>query len=880
MTHLNKTAIRFFTIFIGIPSFFINAQTTDLKKLSESSLKFYENHDNDSAIIVAERLISEAKQKDSVHYIIKGFCIKGFALRALNKTKEAIADYYTALKLCVDPSENVVKASLYNNLGAVNYEQKNTALAKSYFKEEIRLRKEIGDTAKIADCLINLSAVYRALNEPDSSGYILDELKPLLKKTRNEKLEGYYNLAKGAQFQTLYKRDSVPALLDSSIIYYSNSLAIWLKSKSQAEALLPLFNMGLIYHSKKKYVQALFNYKKAEEIVNGLKLKNERLTVLGNLAELYSDMKDYKRSADYFRSYIETKDSILKGEVNYYALKLDKQMKAEQNREMIQKQKLELIEKDKRIYLFLFLAALSIGTLIVILFYLNFRKKLNYRIEEAKKKFFANVVHEVKTPLSMIQAPLAVLKQKASLPEDVANFELAERNVNRLNELISQMLDISKIDSDKYILNETFGDLDIFFKQLIGNYAKIALEKNIGIVADLNFEQKAVLFDKDVLEKIAGNLLGNAIKYSHPGSMVGVNASSEETENGIKFMLNVWDTGIGISAKEQQIIFNRFYRSENTAGKTKGSGIGLALVKDLVDIQKGSIDLVSEENKGSSFTVTLRFRRAEVLTPSVNLLKSGENTCQVLMVEDDKDILEFNARYLEKNNFRVLRSSSTEEAMRIIEKNLPDLIVSDLMMPGIDGLGFLKMIKENPETNHIPFIILSARSSPSVRMEVLQAGAQNFMVKPFLPDELVALVANQIEILRKRKKEFKQLIEEIEKPVEEKVIQADPYVQKLLGIILDYLDDPQFSVEKLADLMAINRSHFQRKVKAITGLSPSEIIKSVRMEKAKEMLLQKTGNVTEVAYSTGFSSQSYFTKCFTEYYGVSPTQILNKEKVK
>lgn len=880
MFTVNKILRRIFTAFIALPVVCMYSQVVSLKQLSESSLRFYEKQNNDSAVISAEKLINEAKQKDSVHYVIKGFCIKGAALRALNRPKEAIADYYNALRLCTDISENKVKASLYNNLGAVNYELKNTALAKYYFKEENRLRKLIKDTDKIADGLINLSAVYRALNEPDSSGYLLDELKPLVKKRKNQKLEGYYNLAKGAQFQTLYKRDSVASLLDSSIIYYSNSLAIWLRSGNRAEALLPLFNMGLIYQSKGKYDQALVNYKKAEEIVNELKLRNEKITVSGNMAELYYDMKNYRKSADYFRSYIEAKDSFQKGEVNHYAVKLDRQMRAEQNKEMIQKQKLELIEKDKRIYLVLFLAALSLGTLIVILFYFNFRKKLNSRIEEAKQKFFANVVHEIKTPLSMIYAPLAVLKQKASASEDVANFELAERNVNRLNELISQMLDISKIDSDKYKLNETFGDIEVFFKQLVNNYTKIALEKNIGIVADFNFEQKAALFDKDALEKITGNLLDNAIKYSHPGSLVGINATSEGTENGLQLIFNVWDTGIGIPEKEQQTIFDRFYRSQRTEGRTKGAGIGLALVKDLVELQKGSIDLVSEENKGSNFTVKLTLKQSGVVSAPMNLLGSGENTCQVLLVEDDKDILEFNAAYLEKNNFRVLRSSNTGEAMKIIDKNLPDIIVSDLMMPGIDGLGFLKMIRENPETDHIPFIILSAKSSAAARMEVLKAGAQNYIAKPFLPDEFVALITNQLEILTKRKKEFRQFIEDTSKPVEEKVNKTDPYTQKLIGIILDHLDDPQLSVEKLADLMAINRSHFQRKVKAITGLSPSEIIKSVRMEKAKEMLMEKAGNVTEIAYSTGFSSQSYFTKCFTEYYGVSPSQMLNKEKTK
>jgi len=858
----------------------LNSQTNSLNSFSNKVQSFYAEGKNDSALIFADKLLSKAKQKDSMYFIIKGFYLKGLVLYALDRPKEAMDNYYFGLKLCKDTSENILKAKLYNNLGLVNYDQKNIGLAKYYFKEEIKIRKEIGDTGKIVSCLINLSAMHRRLKELDSASFVLKDAEKILVHFKDPRISGYYYQSKGTQLQTLYKRDSLMPLLDSAVVYYSKASAIWFNIGEKDEALLPLFNMGLIYQSKGEFGKALINYKKAEEVVNELDLKNKKVTVYGNLAELYFDLKDYKQSADYFRSYSEIKDELQKDEVNNYALELDKQMQTEQNKETIQKQQLELAEKDKRIYFILFVSVLVMTVLILVLIYFNFRKRLNTKIEEAKKKFFSNVVHEIRTPLSMIQAPLSVLKKKAVSTEDHENFELAEKNILRLNELISQMLDISKLDSDKYILNETFGDLEIFFRQIANNHTKIALEKNIGIVTDFDFDHKLAFFDKDALEKITGNLLGNAIKYSGNGSLVGINASSEETEQGLKVVLQVWDTGVGIPEKEQATIFNRFYRSTQTSDNTKGAGIGLALVKDLVDLQKGTIALVSKENSGSSFTIALSLKSSENLSASMSLLANHENTYHVLLVEDDQDILEFNAKYLEKNNFRVLRSSNTEEALKLIEKNLPDLIVSDLMMPGIDGAGLLNIIRKNPESDHIPFIMLSAKASPNSRIEVLKAGAQNYMVKPFLPDELVAVVASQLEILAKRKKEFKALIEEPKKKIEEKLEKTDPYTQKLFAIILKNLEDADFSVEKLADLMTINRSHFQRKVKALTGLSPSEIIKTVRMEKAKDLLLSKLSNVTEVAYSTGFSSQSYFTKCFTQYYGVSPTQMLQKESTK
>jgi len=288
-----------------------------------------------------------------------------------------------------------------------------------------------------------------------------------------------------------------------------------------------------------------------------------------------------------------------------------------------------------------------IAAIIILLIYSGFKKRLATRIEEAKQKFFSNVVHEIRTPLSMIQAPLTVLKPKLKDTEDLENLELAERNILRLNELVTQMLDISKLDSDKYSLNETFGDLDLFFQQVVGAYKKIAAEKNITLAYRFTLQKKLAFFDKDALEKITGNLLGNAIKYTAGKKQAGININGEDTEKGLKLTINVWDTGVGISQKEQAQIFSRFYRAEKTSSSTKGVGIGLSLVKDLVELQHGTIALQSHENKGSAFTVTLllKTKEEEAFTPAAF---TNESDYQVLLVEDDTDILEFNARYLEK----------------------------------------------------------------------------------------------------------------------------------------------------------------------------------------------------------------------------------------
>ncbi|MBL7920485.1 MAG: response regulator [Bacteroidia bacterium] len=850
-----------------------------LKKLDKLSEKNYIKKKYDSSIFYANELLLQAKKVNSDFYTASAFFLKGRALAQLNKEKEASDLFYQSLKACKDTTQNFIKAGVYNELGILSYHRNNPAIAKSYYRDEIKIRREMKDDYRVANCLLNLSTMHRRLGETDSSALLLNEVKPLVFKINYPELMAHYYQGQGAQWQTIKKSDSAE-------VYYLKALSYWKTLNNKRDEMIPLFNLGLIYHLKNNFKKALDQYLQVEKITEEYDLDSYRLTLYGNLAEVYYDLKDFKRSAEYFRKYIETNNEKQKKEINEYTAKLDRQFKIEKN-EIIQKQKqeieeqtLKIEEQNRRIYLSLMAILLVAGILIVWFFYYNFKKRLDIKIEEAKKKFFSNVVHEIRTPLSMIQAPLKLLKTKINTPDELQNIELAERNIKRLNELVNQMLDISKIDSTKYKLNETFGDLEIFFDQLVSTYKKLAVEKNISILHNFSIINKVAFFDKDALEKITGNLLGNAVKYSANHSQVGIDVFTDETEQGVRLSISVWDTGIGISQKDQENIFNRFYRSEKTASSTKGVGIGLSLVKELIDLHKGSINVKSKDGKGSTFTVSLILKDKEeaivIKTPSETI--ANEDLDQILIVEDDKDILEFNTTYLEQNNFKVLKAKNGKEAIELLEKTLPDLIISDMMMPELDGIGLLKAVKNNTQSNHIPVIILSAKASAEARLEALKLGAQGYLAKPFLPEELLSVVSNQLKILSKRKTEFKELITQPEKKVEEKFVGTEPYTQKLFSLIFKQIEDPELSVEKLADQMATNRSHFQRKVKTITGLSPSEIIKTIRLEKAHELLLSKNGNITEVAYQTGFSSQSYFTKCYTQHFGVSPTQMLQKNK--
>lgn len=880
---IRKAYIILVLLFAGV----CFAQEQALKDILVQATKQYRSGNSDSSIQLANVLFEEAVKQKSVKYKVKALYHIATVYIDENRTKDAFNTYYKALKIANEEGQPTDAVSVLNGLGAMYFSQKNFPESKRFFRQELATRYKIGDNAKIATTLLNISALYRKLNEYDSAAYYLSEAKTIVYKSDDRILYAHYFNAQSVYYFSYYNKDnSLSNYRDSAEKYANSALKIWLAQANKEEAIRPLFNLGYIYQTRKEYKKAMDNYLLAKSIADSLKLDNSKITIYGNLAELYYDLHDYKQSAEYFRRWIETKDSVQKDELKEYSVKLERQYRMEEKNKTILQQELEISQKNARIneqqkqlYFYVMLFVVLAFAIIGVVVYMNFNKRVTKKIEEAKQKFFTNVVHEIKTPLSMIQAPLKTLKPKVNDEEGIYYINLAEKNVARLNELINQMLDISKLDSVNYKLSNTVGNLDLFFKDLVSNYEKLATEKNINFISEINHTQRLLIFDKDALEKITGNLLSNAVKYTSASGNVGISVNSEDFEDHTQLLIEVWDTGIGIAAGEQLKIFDRFFRSERSANKTQGVGIGLSLVKDLVTVYKGTISVASEENKGTKFTLSLKLKYAQQLSEEV-ATEISETKPIVLLIEDDADILTFVSTFLKTKNYEVVKAINGNIAKTLLKNMVPDLIITDLMMDEMDGLTFIKDIKSNKGLNHIPVIVLSAKSSSQSRVEVLNAGAQSFLPKPFLPDELYSVVSNQLDLIYKIRKDIKSNIETTKpnQTVEEKFTSTERYTQKLFDLIFKNLDNTDLSVELLADLMATNRSHFQRKIKNLTGYSPSEIIKLIRLEKSKEFLLAKKGNITEVAYMCGFSSQSYFTKCFTQHFGYSPTQTEEKAR--
>ena len=813
----------------------------------------------DSALLLAEEVLKMA-DKDDNDGIIKALGIKAKAFFQKDKYNQSVTILFDALRRCKDPRDNKHIAYLYGELGYVYYAQKHYAESKSYYYRQIDLLRKLYGTDSLADALINLATMHQGLKEFDSARVALDEAGNIITHNGNLKQQGYYYLNRGSMLLSTNEPDSAE-------YYYRKAYEAWNAIGYESQIYKTTFNLGYLAEQKKDFRKAIDYYHLTENAVKKFGLRSEIAHVYGTMAEAYAAINQYDSAYNYLYQYVVISDSITHDEFNTTLAKLDKQYQSEKNKETIHEQQLELEQQHDKIFLIITLLIIVLLAGVVLFGYLTFRRSVQQQVDDAKGRFFANVVHEIRTPLSMIKAPVKLLQEKTTDADTLYQLDIADRNITRLNDLVNQMLAISKIDATQYILKESLGDPAIFINTIADGYKLQAMEKQILMHYTVETPACNVLFDKDGLEKITANLLSNAIKYTPAGGNIGV----ELSKNGTNWTLTVWDTGTGIDKSDHEKIFSRFYRAQrHEADGSNGTGIGLSLVKELVLLMNGSIKVESEVGKGAVFTVSLPLNEPENNTlPAFSV---DENAPVILVVEDDDEIRDYNKVLLQSNGYNVMTARNGNEATTLLQDELPDLIITDLMMPEKDGITLIKEIRNNEATDHIPIIVLSARSSAQAKIEGISGGAQVYLDKPFIPAELIALVKNQLQVLQKQKENLQQSATAIDKTIEERFEQTDPFTRKCYAIIREHLDDAQLSVEMLAGLMNINRSHFQRKIKTLTGYSPSELIKTIRLETALKMLLNKERNITETAYATGFTSQSYFTKCFSEHFGYPPSQ--------
>lgn len=488
---------------------------------------------------------------------------------------------------------------------------------------------------------------------------------------------------------------------------------------------------------------------------------------------------------------------------------------------------------------------------------------------QLKMDFFTNLSHELKTPLSMIIAPVSKLLLEIKNQQEKKQLELVQRSAMKLNSLIHQVLDFNRVDSESsscLILSRV--ELISFARSLFSTYEEeIGKEKKLNLRFETN--QNKVYMDADIikLDSILNNLLSNAAKYTPAEGNICLSLHVHEATKQIE--ITVSDTGIGIPQQDIPYIFQRFFQSPKTAGQKEGTGIGLYLVKTYTELHGGTIRLTSEENTGTAITLTL-----PILQTSQNVedtqKNEGNNLPLVLIVEDDPEIADFICQLL-RPRYRYKVAGNGKSGVETCFEEIPDLIISDVMMPVMDGMEMCRRIKKHIPTSTIPIILLTAKNDKETELESMHLNIDAFIPKPFEPDILL-LRAEQL-LKSKQNLETKTRMEVIATP---KAIEAVSYDEKFLAnlthTIEDRISDSELNVNALCELSGVNNKQMYRKVKQLTGMTPVEYIKSIRMKKAAMLLNQKKFSVAEVMYMVGFSNHSYFSKCFQAEFGKTPRQ--------
>lgn len=508
-------------------------------------------------------------------------------------------------------------------------------------------------------------------------------------------------------------------------------------------------------------------------------------------------------------------------------------------------------------------------------------KNLVKRDNEMKLRFFTNISHEFRTPLSLIISPLEILiknETNASLRSQLVRIY---KNADTLLALVNQLLDFRKLEMNGEKLNLTYGDLIEFVDIIFQTFKGKADDEHKDLILSVETEHLYMVFDKDKVRKVLNNLLSNAFKFTSEGDQISLILGKINEDGKGYAILRVSDTGIGIPSDKLSHVFERFYQLENETGCNTGSGIGLHIVKEYINMHHGKVRVESTLYQGTTFMVYIPL---DLQLPGSQLLEVTDmeelqpDMCPIeitgrkklLIVEDNNEFRQFLVGQLEADYF-VIQAANGEEGESIALKELPDLIITDIMMPKIDGVELCKRIKNDIQTSHIPVILLTARASNEFILNGYEAGADEYISKPFSFELLLLQIQKLIKLQEERKIQFRNSIEI--KPDDITITSLDEkLIQNALEAIERNLSNTEYSIDDLSSDVGLGRTNLYKKIQSITGKTPASFIRSVRLKKAAQMLCHSKLTVAEVADYAGFGNIKYFNRHFKEEFGMTPTQ--------
>jgi len=522
-------------------------------------------------------------------------------------------------------------------------------------------------------------------------------------------------------------------------------------------------------------------------------------------------------------------------------------------------------------------------------------KEKSEELVQTKLRYFTNISHDLLTPLTIITC--LIDDAEMTNGSRISQLTMIRSNVNKLRRLLQQILDFRKVESGNMKISVSKSDVILFIDDVCKiNFTPLMRKKNQTFTFLTEDRHLMAYFDRDKLDKIVSNLLSNACKYTANGGDIKLIVDSYWESEYHHLRIQVVDTGEGIAPVDLENVFKRFY-TINKGDESESNGIGLSLTKDLVELHHGTINVESELGKGSTFTVDLpinkdSYQEDELISEHISVngintdlilekeelidSKVGEGEdmqiadVHLLLVEDNEELLFLMEKILSKH-YHVLIAKDGLEALNVIKDNEIDIIISDVMMPEMDGLEFCRTLKSNLETSHIPIILLTAKNTVEDRIECYNAGADGYISKPFELKILEARINNFIMHKKNKQEEFRSNVEVNIDSLEPSSIDKE-FLDKVISVIKSNMSEGDFDVVQLADALAVSKSSLYRKMKIATGLSPIEFIRNIRLKHGSQLLKDKSISVAEVAYECGFSNPKYFATCFKEEFGVTPKE--------
>lgn len=779
-----------------------------------------------------------------------------------------------------------------------------------------QMTKNIKVGLQIIDAGLKLSEaeqeLYNAhsLNVPaailyEKMGYIYAERKEPQKaietyqKALNNTISNDNHLRKSSIYHGLANLYNSEKQKDSALYYYKKELEAISKTPNTLWKAISNYKIAEFFNNNGDPQTALKHLKTSDELMlNAHHVREDnKYAIQDILAGVYYNLGDFKKAyeaSDKARSHLQliqtefNKKNVSELETKYRTDKIEQQVSLlKSQNETVEQQK-----TNQRNLLLGSLGIVSIAGLFLFMLYRN-RQKTTIRLQELdtlKSNFFANISHEFRTPLTLISSPIDdVLSDETTSDKKRHQFNIAKQNAERLLELVNQLLDLSKIDAGHLRLHRQQGNILQLISSLSDAFTYHAEQKNISYIIDISRQEQPVWFDKDALEKIIVNLLSNAIKYTPENGSIAIEAYLESN----KLHLKIQNSGKSLSLDERKHIFERFYQAND---KNQGTGIGLALVKEFIGLHEGDIEVTSTPSQGTTFRLSLNvsnssFKNESILGSSISELTSSkivnvmstmdddeefkDSGLPILLVVEDHDDLRQLLKQIFENQYNVMLASNGSIGIALALENIPDLIISDVMMPEKDGIALTKELKNDERTAHIPIILLTAKADLENQFKGIEIGADDYITKPFDKKLLVLKVEKLIESRRKLQLRYSQELVLLPKDIA--ITNLDEkFLKKVETILEKNLVEPSFNVTEFSEAVGMSRMQLHRKLKALTGLTASEFIRSQRLKLAAQLLKTSDINMAQVGYSVGFNDHSYFTKCFKEAYNCTPTEFAKR----